>query len=340
MKVSAVNILAGHWLYNLLKSGKIKLLQDFEHPSLHKSFSIMNKAVLGPYLLKDTKTKPDVVFGLHFCSIFSTAKGNKNHFDKHPAFIYFKDMIDKIREISPPMAFSETSAPIKQFINVYSKKIAEMIPEYKIYYIYFNNLYLGIPQNRKRWLMIFTKYQIDTNYLYNLFNPPKKKILTVNEAIGDLIKTNISENPIKYGCPPQNEFQKKMRDGISLCYHHYPVYHNPQKIREVINICSRGFLNKAISIYDIAPTTFDTLVLKEIKRYITAREIARLMAIPDEIYIPEKPKLTMLLTRTFFRTVSPIVGEVCYKIAEDTLTDRKPVYNNQYIIIKCTCNNK
>ena len=163
----------------------------------------------------------------------------------------------------------------------------------------------GVPQYRKRVIIVGTKGGIDFKFPEPTHGPGKAPYLRVEDAISDLPPLGTSGECESYDSPPQNQYQALMRGGAtSLTNHNYSKNHDglvrimkqlpdggsPKDLPEAIRPKS-GFGNTYCRLWWDRPCTTITRNLgtpsssrcvhpKE-PRALTTREGARLQSFPD-----------------------------------------------------------
>ncbi len=185
----------------------------------------------------------------------------------------------------------------------------------------FDTKYFGIPQTRKRAILIFTRNPID------LFLKEDKKFISVYEAISDLDLENLPEKeiPINYEKDPSNEYQKLIRNNSMKIYNHVPMKHTKRLIERFKSIqigqslkdvsSEHGQRLRGSSLIDakrrfkmnnqrLDPERYSLAVAASFQsnfihpfknRNLTAREGARLMSFPDK-FIFHGPRTLMSQT--------------------------------------------
>jgi len=166
--------------------------------------------------------KIDIVIGGPPCQAYSTA-GKRLMSD--PRAILFQEYIRILRELNPRIFVFEN---VKGLLSMQKGELFERIIkefkslEYKVYFKLLNSADFGVPQQRERVIVVGTKLR--KKYLFpnpTHYNPEKKvdlfsgnlkPYLTLGEAISDLPSLSNNDRKDQYATPPQNEFQKLMRE--------------------------------------------------------------------------------------------------------------------------------
>jgi DNA (cytosine-5)-methyltransferase 1 len=92
----------------------------------------------------------------------------------------------------------------------------------------------GVPQTRKRMFIVGSKYGKFE------FPKPLQKKITLGEAVSDLpLLEDTNESCNEYICPPQNEYQKLMREKSARIHNHVTTNHTSQTKR-IIRMVPEG----------------------------------------------------------------------------------------------------
>ena len=254
--------------------------------------------VFGEYV-----NKIDVVIGGPPCQGFSQ-KGKRKTINDERNFL-FKHYVEVVKFVKPKYFVMENvpnllTAEKGFFLN----EIKGLFKDYgySIRYGILNAADYGVPQNRRRAIII-GKY---------LANPPElplpcKQKLTIWDAISDLayLESGEGEFEQEYRNSPKSDYEKKMRKGSKILYNHMATKHSALALERLSLIppnAGKEVLPKkhiTKSVYsgtwsrmkqnDVAvtiTTRFDTpssgkFTHPFLNRAITVREAARLQSFPD-----------------------------------------------------------
>ena len=254
--------------------------------------------VFGEYV-----NKIDVVIGGPPCQGFSQ-KGKRKTINDERNFL-FKHYVEVVKFVKPKYFVMENvpnllTAEKGFFLN----EIKGLFKDYgySIRYGILNAADYGVPQNRRRAIII-GKY---------LANPPElplpcKQKLTIWDAISDLayLESGEGEFEQEYRNSPKSDYEKKMRKGSKILYNHMATKHSALALERLSLIppnAGKEVLQKkhiTKSVYsgtwsrmkqnDVAvtiTTRFDTpssgkFTHPFLNRAITVREAARLQSFPD-----------------------------------------------------------
>lgn len=256
------------------------------------------KKVFGKY-----KNKIDVVVGGPPCQGFSQ-KGQRKTINDDRNFL-FKQFVDVVKVVEPRYFVMENVPNLLTTENGFFKKEIEMLFNsmgYNLEMGVFNAADFGVPQNRKRAIIIGKK-----NSDAPKIKVDKKKRTTVWDAISDLafLHSGEGEEVQDYRCKAQSSYQRKIRKGSRKLYNHMATRHTklalerlklipPNAGKEVL---PKEHLTKSIysgtwtrmrkdEISVTITTRFDTpssgkFTHPFLDRAITVREAARIQSFPD-----------------------------------------------------------
>ncbi len=190
---------------------------------------ITNKNIQQEIITKSIKNKIDLIMATPPCQGMSTA-GKQDKNDKRNLLIC--DTVEIIKKIKPKYVFLENvPEQLITKINYHGKEI--LISDYihkeldKIYNFnrdqHINAKYYGVPQDRERAIFLLTRK--DLNFSWDF--PPKEKIVTLEEAIGNFP----SLDPLVYDIPEEEQkklfpnYEKKKEAGLAFSKWHYPPKH-------------------------------------------------------------------------------------------------------------------
>lgn len=204
---------------------------------------------------------------------------------------------------------------------------------------------LGVPQGRKRFILIGSKYgPIDIDQ--ELEEVRKKlhiaKKVTIKEAIGDLsyLESNEGELVAEYKNEPMSSYQAARRKGSKVLYNHVAPKHNEIALNRIKQVqMGEKLIDKNIkSVHsgaygrlcwdDVASTIttrFDTpsagrVIHPQMDRALTPREAARLQSFDDDfIFYGNKTSIG----KQVGNAVPPLVAEVLGNIILDDYKKRK-----------------
>ena len=204
---------------------------------------------------------------------------------------------------------------------------------------------LGVPQGRKRFILVGCKYgKIDiNNELQNIIikkHIPKK--VNLKEAIGDLNYLESAEGDFisEYRFKPQSEYQKQRRKNSIILYNHVAPKHNEVALDRMKRIAMGEKLidNNIKSVHsgayarlswdDIAntiTTRFDTpsagrVIHPTLNRALTAREAARIQSFDDDfVFYGNKTSIG----KQIGNAVPPLVAEALAEMLLNYEKNRK-----------------
>lgn len=205
----------------------------YEHlyPSTHViQGNITDKNTQGE-LIKEAKEKNiELIMATPPCQGMSTAgKMDKN--DSRNSLI--QEAVNIIKEVRPKYVFLENvPEQLSTYIFFNNKKI--LIPNYlklelgKDYYFnkdfIINSADYGVPQLRERAIILLTRKDLNQKWT---FPPKEKKIVTMEDAIGDLpsLDPEIYDIPYEEQLKIFPDFEKKKEKGLKVSKWHYPPKH-------------------------------------------------------------------------------------------------------------------
>lgn len=247
--------------------------------------------------------KIDLIVGGPPCQGFSQ-KGQRKSINDERNFL-FRYYYEVVALVKPKYFVMENVPNLLTTEDGYFKKEIESLFEsigYKIVADVLNASDFGVPQNRKRAVIIGRLGD------YPLSMPkPKTKKVTIWDAISDLayLESGEGSEVQKYRYAPQSEYQRILRDGSILLHNHVATKHSelalerlrlipPNKGREVLppehltkSIYSGTWSRMLKDDISVTITTrFDTpssgrFTHPFLNRAITVREAARIQSFPD-----------------------------------------------------------
>jgi len=276
-----------------------KDIKDFSAIEFHKDTSNQYKSI-------------DVVIGGPPCQSFSTV-GNRLLDD--PRGKLFQEYYRLLKEFNPKFFLFENVTGLlsmKGGLFDYIIKLFESL-SYKVDAKVLNTADYGVPQIRKRVIIIGTKSDISFSYPepthsninsnLDLFNLPKFR--TLSEAISDLPLIKSGEESFEYRTSPQNDFQKMMRENNDILHDHNSSSHG-QHLIDLMDCLSdggttkdlpdnlkpkSGYGNTYAKLWWNKPSTTITrnlgtpsssrCVHPKVSRALTTREGARIQTFPD-----------------------------------------------------------
>ena len=296
--------------------------------------------------LKNIKHKSiDVLCGGPPCQGFSTV-GSKNKKDKRNSL--FWEFLRAVNETNPKAVIFENVAGFKGLYNgrAYETLVKELEKiGYSVYSRILNAVNYGLPQNRKRTIVIgiekgkkFEFPKITHSENKNLF---ESQYLPIISAISDLPKLNPGENKNEYICKPKNDYQKKLRGKNDILTEHNCSNYGEkmQKILKLIpkngsvndlpiNLRPKSYFNNVYARTNSlkpSPTitrNFGTpsstrCIHPSQHRALSTREGARLQSFPDSyIFYGSKTSKNLQIGNA----VPPILGELIGKEIKKSLT--------------------
>lgn len=244
---------AGGMSYGLKKAGfNVLLANEIEdamcqtyrhnHPETKLIHQDISKVNFKDELLELGYEKVDLVFGGPPCQGFSTL-GKKDEYDDRNSL--FWQFLRVVGEVNPTMVLFENVAGFKRMyggkmhnallneLRRLGYQTKESILDAKDY---------GVPQTRLRTIVVGYK----SGFEYELPKKTQKK-LNLWDAISDLPIVKNRESSTHYLSPPQNEYQKYMREGVNRLSHHEAPSHGESLLKMM------SFVPKGGSIADVPP---------------------------------------------------------------------------------------
>lgn len=171
----------------------------------------------------------DILVGGPPCQGFSKNVPRKNRYLEDPKNLLVKSFLDYCEALQPKMVLMENVAEMKNgFDEAYSQEIISRLEEegYTITTVVLNSADYGVPQRRRRAFFMANRFGVkfsvpkpthtsikkdDTNIAF-LFEPSSH--INVWDAISDLpsVAHGSGQELTDYATPPQNEYQKLMRN--------------------------------------------------------------------------------------------------------------------------------
>lgn len=197
----------------------------------------------------------DFVIGGPPCQGFSISASNRRK-ENDPRNYLYQHFIRAVAVIKPEIVLVEN---VKEIINAKLLQGASLLDDfiqrlnalgYTTSYRLINAKFLGVPQDRIRFIMVGSKKgavsleNIETFGTHPHLLKENKKLLTIMDAISDLpeVTGNIKfedDTRLDYRCEPKNEYQKKLRIGSRGILNHVPMRHT-KRIIERFNLIPIG----------------------------------------------------------------------------------------------------
>lgn len=247
-------------------------------------------------------SKVDVLIGGVPCQGFSL-NNRKRHEDDKRNKLYL-EFIRFVRELQPRAVVLENVSGMKStgnIVEVIEKDLSEASGmNVKSQFLYAPDY--GVPQRRLRLLFVGVKGQdFDFNKIIKTHGPETSQpYVTVGDALGDLPHLDSNGTATSYDKPPQNEYQKLMRDGVDnnhLTNHQAP--NHPVSVIENIRNTGQGqplyekyHQRIRLSLDDLSPTQVSGGIRPSFQfghptdaRGLTIRERCRLQSFPDSFTV-------------------------------------------------------
>ncbi|MEL7663232.1 MAG: DNA cytosine methyltransferase [Methanosarcina mazei] len=186
----------------------------------------------------------DLLAGGPPCQGFSVSNmKTRNMENPNNQLIY--EFLRIVKEMNPKWVLLENVAGLKLFKK--GVVVEELIKcfnilGYKMEPVVLNAVNFGVPQNRERVFFIGTRTKSRINFIEKLRNTIIETPLTVEEAISDLpeLENGNSICEIKYIKPPQNKYQRNMREKVDLNVRNNLVSRNSPLILERYRYINQG----------------------------------------------------------------------------------------------------
>jgi len=247
----------------------------------------------------------DLIVGGPPCQAFSTV-GKRLLND--PRAQLFREYFRLLEELNPKAFIFENVKGILSFNG--GKLIKEIVESFENlgYHVKYETLdasTYGVPQIRKRVIIVGSKFGNDFEYPKQTHGPDLKSLLTLSDAIGDLPEIGNGQSTTKYISGPKNEYQKLMRGKCKTLWDHESANNNdnliklmdalpdggsPKDIDKLLRPKS-GFGNTYCRLWWNKPCTTITgsfgtpsssrCIHPKVPRALTTREGARVQSFPD-----------------------------------------------------------
>jgi len=179
---------------------------------------------------------------------------------------------------------------------------------YSVCYKILNAADYGVPQIRKRVFIVGTSTDCQITFpnpIHTTNDPLRPPYVTVWEAISDLPQLEPGEEKNEYATPPQNDYQRLMREGVgNQCLRNHRAAKHRKHIIERFKLIPQGGNMKDLPpipkirpekiygtrcrrlradapSYTVTAHCFDDFIHPFQHRAITPREAARLQSFPD-----------------------------------------------------------
>lgn len=309
-------------------------------------------------VIKSIDKHVDVVIGGPPCQGFSLAgrrnRSNGNEFLNDDRNYLFREYFNVIKTLEPdffvmenvPGLMSMMNGKIfKEIINIFEKSSNFKKGPYHLYHEIMDASNFGVPQNRKRLIIIGSKNKI--NFKEEIKNLKKEMIAngeiyetTIKDAISDLnfLESGEGDEVQEYKINPESKYQEKMRNSDKL-YNHYSTQHKENIIKRISelspgdkkeNLSDWGKIKSTHSgAYErmkwsdkskTITTRFDTpssgaFIHPERDRTITPREAARLQSFNDKyIFIGNKSSITKQIGNAVPPLLSYFIARLIRKV--------------------------
>ena len=276
-------------------------IKDFGLDNLKKDFGIKKQDI-------------DLIIGGPPCQAYSTV-GKRLLTD--PRGQLFQEYYRILKELEPKAFIFEN---VKGLLSMSKGELFETIVSlfgslgYKIYYKVLNSADYGVPQIRERIIIVGSK--LKNEYYFpkpthsnnsSLFSANLKPYITLSEAISDLPFIRSGEESFEYATPPQNDFQKLMRENAPKKLIDHSAPKNNEKLVRIMELLpdggtpqdlpeelrpKSGYKNTYCRLWWNRPSTTITRNLStpsssrcihpKAPRPLTTREGARIQCFPDD----------------------------------------------------------
>jgi DNA (cytosine-5)-methyltransferase 1 len=291
----------------------------------------------------------DIIIGGPPCQGFSMAGARirqEGAFLNDPRNFLFKYYFKVIQHFEPTYFVMENvqglttingGAILKEIISLFENKKNFKNGRYYLNYKVLNSAEFGVPQARKRLVIIGSKYntvEIDPS-IVRKENENKYKTTTLHDAISDLAYLESSQGKFEqeYKNSPQSQYQRDRRKNSNKLYNHMATKHNKVAIERIKKIKvgeNFQFLDEDIkSVHSGAygrlnwddvcttiTTRFDTpsagrVIHPVLNRALTPREAARIQSFDDDfIFYGNRTSVG----KQIGNAVPPIMAEALAKI--------------------------
>ncbi len=293
-------------------------------------------------VFKDTgENRVDIVLGGPPCQSYSTA-GKRDL--KDPRTELFKEYYRILQECQPKLfIFENVSGMLSIKKGSLFIKMLYMFENigYTVQYKILNAVDYGVPQVRKRVIVIGTKDNIHFEFPETTHGDGKIPFLTVSDAISDLPFIKTGEISNKYAMHPQNEYQKHMRKESNGLLSDHSAPKNNERLLKIMELLpdggtpndlpeklrpTSGFDNTYSRLWWNRPSTTITrnlgtpssarCVHPRTPRPLTTREGARLQSFPDSFkFYGSRGKKNLQIGEAVPPILSKaLLNNVCYSL--------------------------
>ena len=190
----------------------------------------------------------DLILGGPPCQGLSLSGPRKFHDSRNRLFLSYAHITDQIG----PKAFVLENVP--GLLSLFKGKIKDAIIDefthigYEVKFKTLTAADYGVPQLRKRVFFVGVREDVKQPFAFpksthfnraTLFKD--QSYVTCEEALSDLspLMDNLGSEKQKYFTPPQNDYQRAMRNGAHSVYNHIAVNHN-DKVKKIISMVPEG----------------------------------------------------------------------------------------------------
>lgn len=331
-------------------------------PFLCKDITLVSKQEVDQLL---GGVSPDIIIGGPPCQGFSLANKRRNLVVDDPRNRLFYGFVKFINWYSPKLFVMEN---VKGLLSMKGGQVLETILDtfrrsgqgggYDVAYKVLLASDYGVPQNRERVIIVGTRRDLHLQPQHPQPQTPNHRI-TVDEAISDLPQINACEGAevMDYPMPPQNEYQRLMRQNASYVTNHIAMHHTKRLIarfdaikpgQSLIDVwethgsVKRGAPDEKSSIKfgqnnqrlhgdqpapTIAASFQSNFIHPHLNRNFTAREAARLQSFPDDfIFEGMRTKMSWEKGLSQYQQIGNAVPVLMAKaIAESVIETLKPL---------------
>ena len=309
--------------------------------------------------IREGLTNVDVIIGGPPCQGFSMAgarirKNKDEEFINDPRNFLFKYYFKMIQKFEPKYFIMENvqglesmngGAILNEIISLFTNEKNFKYGKYHISRMVVSANELGVPQARKRLIIMGSKYESieiarELNTVKQKLNIPKS--VTIEEAIGDLMYLQSGEGKFEseYLNKPYTEYQRNRRKDMNILYNHVAPKHNKVALERISMVEMGGKLNDSsiksvhsgaygrLHLNEVAytiTTRFDTpsagrVIHPSLNRALTPREAARIQSFDDDfIFYGNKTSIG----KQIGNAVPPLVAEALANIILDDFKKRK-----------------
>lgn len=292
---------------------------------------------------RNLPSNPALLIGGPPCQGFSHA-GPARKDPKDPRNSLFREFVRFAGIMEPEQVILENVPGILRAKTQAGEPVADIIEQelarlgYRVRRYELQAERYGVPQIRRRVFFVGSMGRLPDEIApthgeeLDLLTPVEP-ILTVKDAISDLPRVDVQDRdkPVEYQGPPENEFQRQMREGASVqLENHIPMRHSQRMIERFkqispgqsqSHVTDQGLqprrrvraADKGPSSYDqnnrrmhwdrpchtLAASFYANFLHPELHRNFTPREGARIQTFPDRYVFLGKPTVvsSKLLTR-------------------------------------------